>query len=102
MSRERERLETHEQRLRIYERDQGVCRYCKKAVDINNFQVAHIIAACKWAIKLYGKDVIEHSMNKACTHAGACNDLIQITNKPVERDRLANMIRDYISGKELF
>ena len=102
MGRERERLETHEQRLRIYERDEGTCRYCKKAVDINSFQVSHLIARTVWTIKLFGKDVIEHSMNKACTHAGACNDLIQITNKPVERERLAQEIREKISGKELF
>jgi hypothetical protein len=102
MSRERERLETHEQRLAIYERDQGICRYCGKPVDINSFQIAHLIARTAWAVKLYGKDVIEHPMNKACTHADACNALIQITNKPVERERIAASIRAKIDGAELF
>lgn len=102
MSRERQRLETHEQRLAIYERDGGICQYCGKPVDINSFQVAHRIARTKWAIKLYGADVIEHSDNKACTHPGACNDLIQITNNPVERENLAQEIREKIDGKELF
>jgi hypothetical protein len=102
MSRERSRLETHEQRLAIYERDGGMCRYCGKRVDINSFQVAHIIAATKWAIKLYGADVIEHKDNKATTHPGACNDLAQITNKTVERERLARAIRAKIDGAELF
>jgi hypothetical protein len=102
MSRERERLETHEQRLAIYERDRGICRYCGKPVDINSFQVAHLIARVKWAIKLYGADVIEHKDNKATTHPGACNDLAQITNKPVEREKLARSIRAKIDGAELF
>jgi hypothetical protein len=102
LSRERSHLETHEQRLAIYERDGGICQYCDEPVDINSFQVAHRIARTKWAIKLYGADVIEHADNKACTHAGSCNDLIQITNKPVQREALAQEIREKISGKELF
>jgi len=102
MTCERQRLETHEQRLAIYERDGGICQFCHKPVDINSFQVAHIIARVKWAVKLYGADVIEHMDNKACTHAGACNDLVQITNRPVEREALAKEIREKISGKGLF
>ena len=102
MSRERERLETHEQRLKIYERDEGTCRYCRKAVDINSFQVAHRIARTKAMLNKYGREVIEHPLNKACTHPGACNDGMLITFRPVERERLAQAIREKISGKELF
>jgi len=102
MGRERERLETYEQRLKIYERDEGTCRYCKKAVDINSFQVAHLISRSKWCIKLYGSEVIEHMDNKATTHPGACNDGVLITFDPVAREKLAQDIREKISGKGLF
>jgi 5-methylcytosine-specific restriction endonuclease McrA len=97
MSRERERLEAHEQRLAIYARDCGLCAYCGRPVDVNSFTVAHRIARTKWAIAKYGRDVIEHPMNKATTHHGACNDLIQCTNKPVERENLATLIRARIA-----
>jgi hypothetical protein len=72
MTRERSHLETHEQRLAIYERDGGICVHCGHYVSINDFQIAHRIARTKWAIKLYGLDVIEHIDNKACTHPGSC------------------------------
>jgi hypothetical protein len=88
MTRERQRLETHEQRLAIYERDGGICQFCGKPVDINSFQVAHRIARTVWTLKKYGREVIEHPLNKACTHAGNCNDLIQVTNNPIEREKI--------------
>jgi 5-methylcytosine-specific restriction endonuclease McrA len=87
-SRERARFETYEQRLAIYERDGGICQYCGKPVDINSFQVAHKIARTVWTLKKYGREIIEHPLNKACTHAGACNDLIQVTNNPCEREKI--------------
>ena len=91
---ERERMETYEQRLEIYNRDEGICRYCGEPVSVHEFQVAHIIANTVWANKKYGKGVIDHPMNKACTHPGKCNDLVQITNNPVAREELADKIRD--------
>jgi len=98
MSRERARLESHEQRLAIYARDCGLCAYCGRPVDINSFTAAHRIARTKAMIHKYGHDVIEHPMNKACTHPGACNDLIQCTNRPVERENLVQVIRAAIEG----
>lgn len=94
---ERKRLEKHEERLDIYYRDNGVCRFCGFHVSIHEFQVSHIIANTKWARKKYGDEVIDHSMNKACTHSGKCNDLIQITNNPVEREMLVDAIRKEIA-----
>lgn len=93
MSRERARFETHEERLAIYARDHGLCAYCGKKVDINTFHISHRIARVDWAIKKYGREVIEHPLNKATTHPGACNDLVQCTNRPVEREHLASLIR---------
>jgi 5-methylcytosine-specific restriction endonuclease McrA len=88
MTRERSRLETHEQRLAIYERDGGICAYCGKPVDINSFTVAHRIARTVWTLKKYGREIIEHPLNKACTHAGACNDGMLVTNNPIEREKI--------------
>lgn len=93
MSRERARFETHEERLAIYARDCGICQYCGRPVDINSFTVAHRIARTKAMLKKYGREVIEHPLNKATTHPGVCNDLIQCTNKPVAREDLVQIIR---------
>ena len=92
MTRERARFETHEQRLAIYERDGGICQYCGLPVDINSFQVAHRIASTKWALAKWGREIIEHPLNKATTHPGACNDLIQVTNNPIAREELIDSI----------
>lgn len=91
---ERKRLEKHEERIELYYRDKGICRFCGFNVSIQSFQVAHIIANTVWARKKYGAEVIDHEMNKACTHHGKCNDLIQITNNPVEREILVANIKE--------
>jgi len=90
----RHNLETYEQRLEIYYRDEGICQFCKMPVSINDFQVSHIIANTKWARKKYGACVIDHPLNKACTHSGRCNDGMLITFNPVKREELADKIRD--------
>ena len=101
MSRERQRFETHEQRIAIYERDCGLCAYCGRPVDINSFTVAHRIARTKAMLHKYSREVIEHPLNKATTHPGACNDGVLITYKPVEREHLASLIRARIKdGKD--
>ena len=93
---ERNRLEQHESRLEIYYRDKGICRYCGFPVSINEFQVAHIIANAKWARKKYGGEVIDHPLNKACTHSGKCNDGVLITFCPAEANKLADKIRELL------
>lgn len=96
MSRERARFETHEERLAIYERDCGICQYCGWPVDINIFTVAHRISRTKAMLKKYGREIIEHPLNKATTHPDMCNDLIQCTNRPVERENLVQVIKEAI------
>lgn len=96
MSHERARFETHEERLAIYARDCGICQYCGRPVDINSFQVAHRIARTKAMLKKYGREVIEHPLNKACTHPGACNDGVLITFNPVARKALIDKILEAI------
>jgi hypothetical protein len=101
MTRERSRLETHEQRLAIYERDGGLCVHCGHYVSINDFQVAHRIARTVWTLKKYGREIIEHPLNKACTHPGACNDAVLITFRPVERELLVDEILRDIDSKKI-
>jgi hypothetical protein len=96
---ERSILEKHEERLEIYYRDKGICRYCGNPVSIHEFQVAHVIANAKWARKMYGGKIIDHPMNKACTHSGICNDLVQCTNRPLERDELAERIKETLEKR---
>ena len=86
-------LDVYEERLYIYHRDGGVCRFCNEPVSIHEFQVSHIIANAKWARKKYGSEVIDHPMNKACTHAGRCNDGMLITFKTKQADELADKIK---------
>lgn len=97
MSRERERFEKAEQWQRIYRRDRGTCQHCgKDANRIGSPQLAHVIADTKVMRKIYGRDVLEHDMNKKLTCSLACNALVQVTNSPIERDALAADIQDAI------
>lgn len=96
---EKTRLETNEKRLAIYERDGGRCRYCGLPVAVNDFEVAHRIARAKWAVVKYSKEVIEHPLNKACTHRGRCNSGMLITFNPEAREKLVAEIRMAIKGE---
>lgn len=91
------RIDLHEQRLEIYYRDGGICQFCHEPVGINDFQVAHIIADAKWCRKKYGGEVIDHPVNKACTHSGRCNDGMLITYKTKQADSLAEKIKQEIN-----
>lgn len=99
MSRERDRFETHEKRLAIYARDGGICQYCGRPVDISSFTVAHRIARTKAMLKKYGREIIEHPLNKATTHPGACNDGILITFQPVAMEALIDKILEAIDAR---
>jgi hypothetical protein len=98
MSRERDLFDQHEERLDIYERDGGLCRSCGLPVDINSFQISHRIAAAKWCYEKYGREVIDHPLNKATTHPGRCNDGQLITYRDAEREALVAEIRKAIEG----
>ena len=97
MSRDRERLERHEERLRIYARDRGVCQACGETVDINSFDVSHRIADTVANRKHWGAQVIDHPLNKATTHAGACNDAMNCGFKP---DKCREIVEAISSNKE--
>lgn len=89
-------IDIYEERLEIYNRDNGICQFCEKPVSINEFQVSHRIANAKWARKKYGAEVIDHPLNKACTHSGRCNDGVLVTYNPCAAESLARSIRETI------
>jgi hypothetical protein len=60
--------------------------------------VAHRIANCVWAIAKYGREVIDHPLNKATTHPGRCNDAMLCTYRDAEREALVAEIRKAIEG----
>ena len=95
MSAERKRFEQAEERLRIYARDHGICQACRKYVDINEFQVAHLIANIVMNRKRFGAEVIDHPLNKATTHPGRCNDAMNCGFKPDECRRIVEAIREF-------
>jgi hypothetical protein len=93
---DRSKLDLYEQRLEIYNRDGGICQHCGEPVDINSFQTAHVIADTVAMRKKYGACVIDHILNRVTTHAGKCNDLVQVTFNPIKREELADKIRDQL------
>ena len=92
MGRERKRLSMFEERIYIYNRDMGVCQHCGTEVSMDDFQVAHRIAQTKSNVKKWGRSVIDHPLNKAATHGGACNDGMNIGFNPVESAALVETI----------
>lgn len=92
MSKERKRFEQHEERLRIYARDHGICQACGELVDVNAFEIAHRIANTVAGRKRYGDDIIDHQLNKATTHPGRCNDAVNCGFRPDDCRRIVEAI----------
>jgi len=80
---ERGKLRIHEERLSIYARDKGICQACGTPCASDAFQIAHRIANMKSNRKKWGAEIIDHPLNKAATHAGACNDAMNIGFNPM-------------------
>jgi hypothetical protein len=98
MGRERERFNKAEQWQRIYRRDRGTCQHCgSDAQRYGTPQLAHVIADTKTMRKLYGRQVLEHDLNKRLTCSLACNALVQVTNSPIEREALVAEIQEAIN-----
>ena len=88
-------IERSEERIKIYERDNGLCQHCYKEVPFTSFDLAHQIADAKWARKKYGDRVIDHPLNRVVTCKKACcNDGVLITFNKVKAGELADKIRD--------
>lgn len=91
---ERNRFDKSEQWQRIWRRDRGECQNCGAPAATNGTaQLAHVIANTKPMRRKYGPDVIDDDRNMLLTCGLACNAAVQITNRPVEREALAELIR---------
>ncbi len=92
----RRALELQDTRVRLYARQQGLCKACKQPISYTDCQLAHRIANTKTNRRVYGEEVVDHWMNKALTHAGNCNDSMNLGMRPVEAGVLAALIRKEI------
>jgi hypothetical protein len=100
MGSERQRLETWEERIAIFNRDRGKCRYCGKSIAMDSFEVAHVIMDSKWTRKAYGDSVIDHPLNKAATcKKDRCNSGMLITFNRSKAEEHAEKIRDEMMGE---
>ncbi len=91
-SHERKVDRENQQRLWLLERDHGIC-ICGRKVDwFGSPQVAHFIPNTKANRSRYGNAVVDSTMNKKFVCCLLCNNAIQLTNQPVQRDGLAEAI----------
>lgn len=88
---EREKLAMYEERLELYNKAGGICEHCGKRVSMDAFQVAHRIPNSPTWRKKYGKEIIDHKLNKAVTHP-ECNSAVLLVNDPVSRELLIDRI----------
>jgi uncharacterized membrane protein len=88
----------------IYHRAGGVCEWCGKHGNINDFQLAHRIKQGKGSIAFIiniamdalkialtqkqAERILHDEKNIKLSCAGYCNDMFNIFNKPVARDAL--------------
>lgn len=89
----RRSLDLEEDRMTLYRRQHGLCETCNQSLRYQESQLAHRIPEALWAIKKWGMSVIDHPLNKALTHAGACNDAVLIGNDPETCKALVKLIR---------
>lgn len=91
---ERDRFDKSEQWQRVWRRDRGECQHCGALAATNGTaQLAHVIANTRTMRRMYGPLVIDDDRNLLLTCSLACNAAVQITNRPVEREALAELIR---------
>jgi len=81
-------LASQDERAAIYARDGGRCRACGDPVAFDAFEVAHRIADTICNARRFGRDAIDHPLNKATTHPGRCNSRMNIGTNPVECAKL--------------
>lgn len=87
---ERQRFKAQQQRVRIWNREQGRCFVCGG----EGYELAHRIPKTKAYLKRYGKEIIEHDLNKLLT-CSACNQSVLIDPKthPIEAAELVEQIK---------
>ena len=93
---EGQRRDQWEERLTIFDRQNGICACCGRPLALDDFEIAHRIMNGKWCIEKYGREVIDHPLNKAATHRGRCNSGMLITYNPVKVESLVRQIKAQI------
>lgn len=83
------------EREEIFDRDGYTCQHCDQSVGLpgKQPQLAHLIPNTDEMRSRYGKEVVDHPQNRVLTCSLYCNNVVQLTNKPVEADALAEEIR---------
>ena len=78
----------------VRSRDNGICQNCGTYC-WENGNIAHRISQSKHNIKVYGKDIIDHPLNKLWTcFSFTCNDSFNIGNNPGKSKFLMSIILD--------
>ena len=98
---EKQRRDQWEERLAIFKRQHGICAHCGNPLDINDFEIAHRIMNGKWCVEKYGREIIDHPLNKAATHCGRCNSGVLITYSHVKVSALVEQIKAQIALETL-
>jgi 5-methylcytosine-specific restriction endonuclease McrA len=94
---EREKYNIAETKQRLFARDGYRCQNCGGSIYAYDFpQLAHKIANSLVNIKRYGKEVIHHDDNLSSVCCLKCNDAKNIGMIPIERDALAERIKEKI------
>jgi 5-methylcytosine-specific restriction endonuclease McrA len=93
---ERERFDYQENRIRLMVERGCKCEVCGKPLHLGNLQLAHRIPATKGYLKMYGKEVIHHTLNLATVCSLRCNDAVLTDPKthPIEAQELLRRIHE--------
>jgi len=86
---------TGEQRIMKLNEQRWLCAYCGRPLDVMTAQAAHRIADTKSNRRKYGNDIVDAYENIAMTHAGRCNDGMNIGFNPGKCTQLINRIREH-------
>jgi hypothetical protein len=89
-----------EQRVSLYRQQAGKCFSCAMPMRFDEFELAHRIPERGWCMKHFGRKVVDHEMNKAGTHRGACNSKAQLDPNSLAAEDLAENIRREIRREE--
>ncbi len=91
-----ERYKAEDVKRQLYLKQRGRCATCGEPLG-RVFDLAHKIPQTKSNLKKYGKEVIHHPLNMACTcRRAVCNDaqMINPATRPIEAEKLVNKIRE--------
>ncbi len=97
-----EKEKAQETKRQLYYKQGGRCATCGMRL-AGGFDLAHKIPQTKTNLKKYGKEVIHHPLNMACTcHRADCNDaqMINPATRPVEAEELVKKIKKALASEK--